>query len=90
MKEIFCPLTMFALKQKFYSVDTGREEVTVELGETTVDLLPCVLLEVCGKENIDKIHLAGNENYANLIAQDIKVYSETKYSEKKEIEIEVN
>ena len=90
MKEIFCPVTMFTLKQKFYNVDTEREEVTIELGETTIDLLPCVLLEVCDKENIDKIHLVGNDNFVNLVAQDIKICQEAKYKEKKEIEIEVN
>ena len=90
MKEIFCPVTMFTLKQKFYNVDTEREEVTIELGETTIDLLPCVLLEICDKENIDKIHLVGNDNFVNLVAQDIKIYQEAKYKEKKEIEIEVN
>ena len=90
MKEIFCPITMFALNQKIYSVDTEREDVTVELGETTVDNLPEILLEFCDKEEINKIHLVGNNEYVKLVAQDITIYHETKYEKKKEIEIEVN
>ena len=90
MKEIFCPITMFALNQKIYSVDTEREDVTVELGETTVDNLPETLLEFCDKEEINKIHLVGNDEYVKLVAQDVAIYHETKYEKKKEIEIEVN
>lgn len=91
MKEIFCPVDLYVVKQKFYNIDTEREQVAIELGETTVDNFPCVLIEACEKENINKIHLAGNESYLKSIAENIKTYSVTKYhNTKKEIEIEVN
>lgn len=90
MKEIFCPITMFALKQKIYRVDTETEEVAVELEEIETDFLPWALLDLCEKEQSEKIHLAGVEDYVQCIAENVKEYQTLKYSNKKEIEIEVN
>ena len=91
MKEIFCPVDLGMFKQKFYSIDTEREQVAIEIGEITVDDFPSVLTEACETENVNKIHLVGNELYLKSIAENIKTYSVTKYhNTKKEIEIEVN
>ena len=93
MKEIFCPITMFALKQKIYSVDTEKEEVATELEEIETDFLPWALLDLCKQNDINKIHLAGDAVYIEDIVENIKDYSEKNainYAELKDIEIEVN
>ena len=90
MQEIYCDLNIFSLRQKIYKIDTTNEQVATEIGQTTIDIFPEVIRNMCKEHNIYKLHLFGNDTYANEIANDVKIYNELKYANEKEIEIEVN
>ena len=90
MQEIYCDLNMFSLFQKIYKIDTTQEQVATEIGQTTVDVLPEVVRNMCQKYNIYKLHLFGNDTYAKTVANDVRIYNELKSANEKEIEIEVN
>jgi hypothetical protein len=91
MKEIVCQLNMYSLGQPIYLVDTEQEQATVLIGETIVDELPAAIKLACEDYGVYKIHLMGIENYAEPIAKDVRIfYNQIKYSEERDIEIEVN
>ena len=90
MKEIVCQLNMYSLGQPLYLVDTEKEQVTVLIGETTVDELPAAIRLACEDYRVYKLHLMGIENYAESIAEEVRVYNQIKHSKEKNIEIEVN
>lgn len=90
MKEFYCPLNIFSIKQNVYLVDTESETVTTLIGYTTIDGLPELARMMCDDKQIYNFHLSGEEEFAKSIAEDIVSYNNNKYSEKKEINVEVN
>jgi hypothetical protein len=89
MKEILCNIDMFTMGQTVYSIDTERTRVAIEIGESDITHLPEALHAACQEYGANKIHLFGEENYTNLVAEDIKVYYSIKHSNEF-VEIEVN
>lgn len=90
MKEFYCPINLFSLKQIVYFVDTEAEEVSTQAGYTTIDGIPELARLLCEEKDVYKFHLFGEEHFVQDIAKDIIEYNYKNYSENKEIEVEVN
>lgn len=80
--EITCFVDMFAAHQKVEYSDGQVERVSL------TDLTK-FLPQVCFSENINRIHLYGDAQFCNGVANDIRMIAVSTYGQN-DIEIEVN
>ena len=84
---ILCNIFMFDLHQRIVFVDeTGSMK---EIGVANLDNLSEMIADLCTKYQVNKVHLIGNKEYANIMANEICLHGATKYGNHY-IEVEVN
>lgn len=82
-KILVCNLTMFTYGQKVFLVDDNN---THDVGTFSIDDLGKNLVKLCQVYHTHKIHIFGNDEYANNIADQVC----GNYYENNKIEVEVN
>ena len=89
MKVLACNLNMFEMKHGIYVFDdeTGSSNY---IGFSDIEHLPEIITSFCYDKKIYEIHLFGGKAFANKIAEDIITINKLKYSNDKEIIVEVN
>lgn len=84
---ILCNIFMFDLHQRIILVDeTGNMN---EIAIANLDNLSTTIADVCSQYKINKVHLIGNKDFSSAVAENICMYSATKYGNNC-IEVEVN
>ena len=78
MKEFVCNFNLFDLHQHIYLVD-HEANTSKRLGICNLDSIAKMMTELCYANDVYKIHLFGNKEYAEAIVQDIDVYSGSAY-----------
>lgn len=88
---ILCRFDLFGMKQDIYAFDeTGKTETRI-IGESNIFDLAQKMTELAGQDEYktNKYHLFGPNQYAEMIADQIKRLAITKY-ESNNIEVEIN
>ena len=88
MKEIMCRFNLFAMDQQIYLVDdSGAKKIGVtSIFDMANDMLK---LSKWDDTNVNKFHLYGPTQYAEMIAKQLKQLAASDYSENN-IEVEIN
>ena len=84
---ILCNIFMFDLHQRIIFVDEKGN--MREIGVANLDNLSEMIADLCAKYTVNKVHLIGNKEYANVAANEICWHGATKYGNNY-IEVEVN
>lgn len=84
---ILCNIFMFDLHQRIIFVD---EKANMnEIGIANLDNLSEMIADLCTQYNVNKVHLIGNKEYADMTASEIRLHGAAKYGNYY-IEVEVN
>lgn len=84
---ILCNIFMFDLHQRIIFADEKGN--MKEIGIANLDNLSETIADLCAKYNVNKVHLIGNKEYADVAANEIYLHGVTKYGNHY-IEVEVN
>ena len=84
---ILCNIFMFDLHQRIIFVD--EKDNMNEIGIANLDHLSEMIADLCTQYNVNKVHLIGNKEYADMTASEIRLYGAAKYGNHY-IEVEVN
>ena len=87
MNYILCNIFMFDLHQRIIYVDEKGQIHDAAIAN--LDNLSEMITDACNKYNVNNVHLFGHEEYANSVADEIRHYGMTKYSNNY-INVEVN
>ena len=84
---ILCNIFMFDLHQRIIFVDEkGNMQ---EVGIANLDNLSEMIADLCVKYQVNKVHLIGLKEYADVAASEIRLHSAAKYGNNY-IEVDVN
>ena len=86
-KFLICHINLFAQKQNVILVNDNDN---TNIMSCDLQDLGKVLTDFCFAENIDTIHIYGNEEYIKKITQDIDIYSGCSAYSNNMIKVEVN
>lgn len=89
MKEFVCNFNMFDLHQQIYLID-HEANTSKRLGLCSLETIGKMLVELCFANNVNKVHLFGNSEYAEVIKSDIDMHSGCSAYSNGLIEVEVN
>ena len=84
---ILCNIFMFDLHQRIIFVDEKGN--MNEIGIANLDNLSEMIADLCTQYNVNKVHLIGNKEYADMTASEIRSHGAAKYGNHY-IEVEVN
>lgn len=84
---ILCNIFMFDLHQRIIFVDEKGN--MKEIGVANLDNLSEMIADLCTKYKVNKVHLIGNKEYADVAASEIRLHGAAKYGNHY-IEVEVN
>lgn len=85
---IICDINLFSRDQQiFMSNEKGESE---NLGKCPIEELSKILVQFCYQYNNSKIHLFGNQMFITELIPQIQEINNITYSNKLEINIEVN
>ena len=84
---ILCNIFMFDLQQRIIFVDEKGN--MKEIGVANLDNLSEMIADLCTKYKVNKVHLIGNKEYADVAANEIRLHGAAKYGNHY-IEVEVN
>lgn len=84
---ILCNIFMFDLHQRIVFVDEKGD--MKEIGVANLDNLSEMIAGLCMEYKVNKVHLIGNREYADVAASEIRLHSAAKYGNHY-IEVEVN
>lgn len=84
---ILCNIFMFDLHQRIVFVDEKGD--MKEIGVANLDNLSEMIAGLCTEYKVNKVHLIGNREYADVAASEIRLHSAAKYGNHY-IEVEVN
>ena len=84
---ILCNIFMFDLHQRIIFVDEKGN--MNEIGIANLDNLSEMIADLCTQYNVNKVHLIGNKEYADMTASEIRFHGAAKYGNHY-IEVEVN
>ena len=88
-KFLVCHINLFSKKQDIILIKNNIYSDATIISCDLVDLGK-MLTDFCFAENIDTIHLYGNEEYIKKITQDIDIYSGCSAYSNNMIKVEVN
>ena len=86
---IICTINLFTIRQKIIIVKTNEAEQLTAI-DCDLNSLPQALVDLCFSQNIDKVHLYGDESYIEKCLQDIDYYSGCYAYSNNMIKVEVN
>lgn len=84
--EIMCPINLFDLNQTIYICSDNKQEA---VGTTTTDSISEDMIAAGIANGIFNYHILGNSILAEKVAENIKQFYYSKYSNQ-EIEVKVN
>ena len=88
-KFLVCNINLFTKEQSILLIKDS-DYSTASIISCDLQDLGKVLTDFCFAENIDTIHIYGNEEYIKKITQDIDVHSECSAYSNNMIKVEVN
>lgn len=88
-KFLVCNINLFTKEQNILLI-RDNDYSTASIMSCDLQDLGKVLTDFCFAENIDTIHIYGNEEYIKKITQDIDVYSGCSAYSNNMIKVEVN
>lgn len=88
-KFLVCNINLFTKEQNILLI-RDNDYSTASIMSCDLQDLGKVLTDFCFAENIDTIHIYGNEKYIKKITQDIDVYSGCSAYSNNMIKVEVN
>ena len=90
MKKVICNFNLFDMDQTmFIYIEENGDKRVNPIGRCKFENLGHMLVELCYANDIRNIHLFGQEQYVNIILQDIDLHSGSAYSNGM-IQVEVN
>ena len=84
--KVLCNLNLFALEQTVYLINDMGTVSPIAIAE--MEQLPEVIAAVCSEYGAHRVVLSGNVAYSQSLAEDIKQFGLTNYSDNN-IEVEV-
>lgn len=85
---LICQFNMFDLNQQIYEIQNGK---MVPVGTVITEELPNAMVNYCIGNNINKIHLYGNEVFVSEITDYMRLILKKNYNlNEDEITMEVN
>ena len=88
-KFLVCNINLFTKEQSIFLIK-DNDYSTSSIMSCDLQDLGKVLTDFCFAENIDTIHIYGNEEYIKKITQDIDIYSGCSAYSNNMIKVEVN
>ena len=88
MKELVCNVNLFSLYHSIYLIDY-QKNLREKIETTDLEELPKILNHICQLNNVNKIHLFGEEKGLESLIEEINTLN-TLHNNENKIEIEVN